>query len=79
MFMQSAYDAFGIDVPATHTEWVSILFVRAADALARMIEAGKPVPLRGAVAKALRTELEVKTTRLHLCRDANSPGYISQP
>jgi hypothetical protein len=40
MFMQSAYDAFGIDVPATHTEWVSILFVRAADALARMIEAG---------------------------------------
>ncbi len=34
------------------------------------------VPLRGAVAKALRTELEVKTTRLHLCRDANSPGCI---
>jgi hypothetical protein len=41
MFMRSAYDAFGIDIPATRNEWVSLLFVRAADALARMIEAGK--------------------------------------
>jgi hypothetical protein len=39
--MRSAYDAFGIDIPATRNEWVSLFFVRAADALARMIEAGK--------------------------------------